>query len=76
MKPEILTFKVKFYLKGHGQSPSKTIGILANVFCTSGPYLVIVAWMGEELWCRQAQNGVDLDFDLLFDLEYQGRSLH
>ena len=29
----------------------KTIGILTNVFCTSGPNLVILAWMGDELWC-------------------------
>ena len=27
--------------------------------------------MGDELWCRQAQNGVNFDFDLKFDLEGQ-----
>ena len=36
----------------------KTIGISTNVFWTSGPNLVILAWMGDELWCGQAQNGV------------------
>ena len=29
--------------------------------------------MGDELWCRQTQNGVNFDFDLKFDLEGQGR---
>ena len=28
--------------------------------------------MGDELWCRQAQNGISFDFDLKFDLEGQG----
>ena len=32
--------------------------------------------MGDELWYGQAQNGVNLDFDLIFDLEGQGQSLH
>ena len=32
--------------------------------------------MGEELSCGQAQNGVNLDFHLIFDVEGQGRSLH
>ena len=41
-------------------------------FCTSGPNLVILTWMGDELWCGQAQNGVNFDFDLKFDLEGQG----
>ena len=27
-----------------------------------GPNLVILAWTGDELWCRQAQNEVHLDF--------------
>ena len=40
----------------------KTIGILTNVFCTSGPNLVILARMGDELWCGQAQNGVNFYF--------------
>ena len=32
--------------------------------------------MGDELWCGQAQYGVNQVFDLKFDLEDQGRSLH
>ena len=54
----------------------QTTGILTKVFCTSGPNLVILAWMGGELWCGQAQNGVNLDFQVKFDLEGQGRSVH
>ena len=44
-----------------------------NVFCTSGPNLVILTWMVDELWCGQAKNGVNFDFDLKFDLEGHGR---
>ena len=32
--------------------------------------------MDDELQCRQAQNGANLDIDPEFDLEGQGRSLH
>ena len=32
--------------------------------------------MGGELWCEQAQNGVNLDFQVKFDLESQGWSVH
>ena len=32
--------------------------------------------MGNELCCVQAQNGLNLDVDLKFELEGQGRSLH
>ena len=34
------------------------------VFCTSGPNLLIIEWMDGELWCGQAQNGVNLDFQV------------
>ena len=32
--------------------------------------------MGGELWCGQAQNGENLDFQVKFDLEDKGRSVH
>ena len=32
--------------------------------------------MGGELWCGQVQNGVNLDFQVKFDLEGHGRSVH
>ena len=37
---------------------------------------VVLAWMDDELWCGQAQNGVNLDFQVKFNLGGQGRSLH
>ena len=36
---------------------------------------MILAWTGDELSCRQAQNEVTFDFEVKFDLEGQGQSL-
>ena len=69
VKQNNLTFLVKFDLEGQGQFSCKTTEISTKVFSTSGPNLVLLGWMGDELWCGQAQNGVIIDFDL----EYQGR---
>ena len=55
------------------QSTPQTTGILTKLFCTSGPNLVVLAWTGEELLRRQAQNGVNFDFEVKFDLEGQGQ---
>ena len=46
-------FGVQFDLEGHEQSSHKTIGILTKVFYISGPNLVILAKMGNELLCGQ-----------------------
>ena len=46
------------------------------ILCTSGPNLVVLAWMGDELLRGQAQNGVNFDFEVEFDLEGQGQSPH
>ena len=62
LRPTNTTFKVKFDLKGQSQFPPKTIGILTMLFCTSCLNLVILASMGNELWCGLAQNGVNSDF--------------
>ena len=35
---------------------------------------MILAWRGEELSHRKAQNGVNFDFEVKFDLEGQGQS--
>ena len=35
---------------------------------------MILTWTGDELSCRQAQNGVTFDFEVNFDLEGQGQS--
>ena len=84
VKPQIFNFKLKIWPWGSRSSPTpqphphphQTIRILTNVFCTSGPNLVILAWMDDGLRCRQAQNGVDLEFRSKFDLECLGRSLY
>ena len=67
-------FKIENEIEDQDQSIQKLIGILTQVFCTFGPNLVILAWTGDELSCRQAQNGVTFDFEVKFDLEGQGQS--
>ena len=67
-------FENKLNLTCQAQSTIKTIGILTNVFCTSGPNFVVLAWRGDELSRGQAQNGVNLDFEVKFDLEGQVQS--
>ena len=47
---------------------------LNKVLSTFGPNLVALAWTGDELSCGQAQNGVNFDFEVKFDLEGQGQS--
>ena len=49
-------FENKLNLTYQAQSTPKTVGILTKVFCTSGPYFVVLAWTGDELLRRQAQN--------------------
>ena len=56
-------------IEGQGQLLPKTIGNLTKVFCTSGPNLVVLASKGDELPQEQAQNGIDFDFEVTFDLE-------
>ena len=67
-------FENKLNLTCQAQSTPKTIGILTKVFCTSGPNLVVLARTGDELLHRQAQNGVNFDFEVKLDLEGQGQS--
>ena len=67
-------FENKFNLTCHAQSTPKTTRILTKVFSTSGPNLVALAWTGDELSRRQAQNGVNFDFEVKLDLEGQGQS--
>ena len=62
-------FENKFDLTCHAQSTPKTTEILTKVFSTSGPNLVALAWTGDELSRRQAQNGVNFDFEVKFDLK-------
>ena len=61
-------------IEDQDQSIPKLIVILTQVFCTFGPNLVVLAWTGDELSRRQAQNWVTFDFGVKFDLEGQGQS--
>ena len=65
-------FEVELNLTCHDQSTPETIGILTKVFGTSGPNLVVLAWTGDKLLHGQAQQGVNFDFEVKFDLEGQG----
>ena len=47
-------FQVNFNIEGPDQLPSKAIGTLPKLFCTSGPNVVILAWMDDELSCGEA----------------------
>ena len=42
--------------------------------CICEPNLEILSWTGDELSHGQAQNGVNFDFEVKFDLEGQGQS--
>ena len=62
-----LTLKVKV-------NPQKTIWTITKMLCIFCLYLVVLAWMSGELWDGQAQNGVNLEFQVEFDLRSQGQS--
>ena len=66
--------KTGFKIENEIEDQDQSIPKLSQVFCTFGPNLVILAWTGDELSCRQAQNGVTFDFEVKFDLEGQGQS--
>ena len=66
--------KKKLNLTCQAQSTPKTTGILPKVFNTSGLNLVALAWTSDELSRGHAQNGVNVDFEVKFDLEGQGHS--
>ena len=67
-------FENKLNLTCHTQSTPKTTGIVTNVFSTSGPNLVALAWTGDELSRGQTQNNINFDFEVKFDIEVQSKS--
>ena len=67
-------FKIENESEDQNQSSAKLIGISTVLRCIFGPNLVILAGMADEKWCEQAQNETKFDFQVKFDLEYQGRS--
>ena len=70
----IQDFEINLNLTYQARSTPKITGILTKVFCTFGPNLVILSWTGDELSHGQAQNQVNFDFEVKFDLEGQCQS--
>ena len=68
-------FEIKKLIEDQSQSRPKLVGIWTVLRCIFVPNLEIVTSIGGELWHREAQNGVNFDFEVKFDLEGQGQSL-
>ena len=67
-------FEIKNWIEDQFQSSPKLVGIWIVLRCIFVPNLEIVTSIGGELWLAQAQNGVNFDFGVQFDLEGQGQS--
>ena len=67
-------FEIKNWIEDQFQSSPKLVGIWTVLRCIFVPNLEIVTSIGDELWHAQAQNGVNFDFGVQFDLEGQGQS--
>ena len=52
------------------------VGIWTVLRCIFVPNLEIITSIGGELWYGQAQNGVNFDFGVQFDLEGHNQSSH
>ena len=71
---EKMGFKIENGIEDHDQSIPKLIGILTELRCIFGKNLEILTSTGGEWSCGQAQNSVNFDFQVKFDLEGQGQS--
>ena len=60
---------LKLNLTCQGQSTPKTIGTLTMGFRSSGPHLVGLPWMKDQLSRGKAQNGVNFDFEINLTLK-------
>ena len=69
-------FEIKNWIEDQFQSSPKLVGIWTVLRCIFVSNLEIVTSIGGELWHAQAQNGVNFDFGVQFDLEGQGQSPH
>ena len=66
-------FEIKNWIEDKFQSSPKLVGIWTVLGCIFVPNLEIVTSISGELWHGQAQNGVNFDFGVQFDLEGQGQ---
>ena len=67
-------FKIENEIEDQDQSIPKLTGILTELRCIFGQNLEILTSTGGEWSCGQAQNSVNFDFQVKFDLESQGQS--
>ena len=67
-------FTIKNEIEAEGSSRPKSTGILTVSRCITGPNLVILAWTGDKLLYKQAQNWINLNLQVIFALEDQGQS--
>ena len=56
--------------------PPKTKRTISKLVCIFSPNFVVLAEMGGELWRGKARNGINLAFQVKFDLAGQGQSPH
>ena len=69
-------FEIKNWIEDQFQWSPKLVGIWTVLRCIFVLNLEIVTSIGGELWHAQAQNGVNFDFGVQFDLEGQDQSSH
>ena len=69
-------FEIKNWIEAQYQSSPKLVEIWTVLRCIFVPNLEIVTSIGGELWHAQAQNGVNFDFGVQFDLEGHNQSSH
>ena len=62
-------FEIKNWIEDQFQSSPKLVGIWTVLRCIFVPNLEIATSIGGELGHGQAQNGVNFDFGVQFDLE-------
>ena len=67
------SFRIRNEGEVQGQSSPELTGILTVLKCICCPNLEILTRIGGELWFGQAQNGVNFEFGVKFDLEGQGQ---
>ena len=67
-------FEITNWIEDQFQSSPQLVGIWTVLRCIFVPNLKIVTSIGRELWHGQAQNGVNFDFEVKFDIEGQGQS--
>ena len=69
-------FEIENWIEDQFQSSLKLVGIWTVLRCIFVPNLEIVTSIGGELWHAQAQNWVNFDFGVQFDLEGHDPSLN